>query len=45
MTDGYDCYQNARLAGDQRNTEDGYLLNKPNDLDEAKKMVAESVNL
>ena len=43
MTDGYDCYQNAlaeRINGILKNE---YLLNKPNDLDEARKMVAESV--
>ncbi|MEM5553553.1 IS3 family transposase [Pseudocolwellia sp. AS88] len=43
MTDGYDCYQNAlaeRINGILKNE---YLLVKPNDLDEARKMVEESV--
>lgn len=45
MTDGYDCYQNAlaeRVNGILKNE---YLLNKPKDLAEAKKMVDESVYL
>jgi putative transposase len=43
MTDGYDCYQNAlaeRINGILKNE---YLLYKPNDIDEARKMVEESV--
>ncbi|MEW6983595.1 IS3 family transposase [Colwelliaceae bacterium 6471] len=43
MTDGYDCYQNAlaeRINGILKNE---YLLIKPNDLKEARKMVEESV--
>jgi transposase InsO family protein len=43
MTDGYDCYQNAlaeRVNGILKNE---YLLVKPNDLQEAKKMVEGSV--
>lgn len=43
MTDGYDCYQNAlaeRINGILKNE---YLLIKPKDLNEAKKMVEESV--
>ena len=43
MTDGYDCYQNAlaeRINGILKNE---YLLHKPRDLKEARKMVAESV--
>jgi transposase InsO family protein len=43
MTDGYDCYQNAlaeRINGILKNE---YLLNKPLNLEEARKMVAESV--
>ena len=43
MTDGYDCYQNAlaeRINGILKNE---YLLHKPRDLEEARKMVAESV--
>lgn len=45
MTDGYDCYQNAlaeRVNGILKNE---YLLNKPNDLHDARKMVQESVNI
>lgn len=43
MTDGYDCYQNAlaeRVNGILKNE---YLLVKPRNLEEARKMVAESV--
>ena len=43
MTDGYDCYQNAlaeRINGILKNE---YLLVKPKNLKEAKKMVEESV--
>lgn len=45
MTDGYDCYQNAlaeRINGILKNE---YLLAKPNNLDEARKMVKESVDI
>lgn len=45
MTDGYDCYQNAlaeRVNGILKNE---YLLQKPKDLEEARKMVEESVYL
>ncbi len=43
MTDGYDCYQNAlaeRVNGILKNE---YLIQKPNDVNEAKIMVEESV--
>ena len=43
MTEGYDCYQNAlaeRINGILKNE---YLLTKPCNLEEARKMVAESV--
>lgn len=43
MTDGYDCYQNAlaeRMNGILKNE---YLLVKPKDVEQARKMVAESV--
>lgn len=43
MTDGYDCYQNAlaeRVNGIIKNE---YLLVKPNNLQEAKRMISESV--
>lgn len=43
MTDGYDCYQNALAERINGILKMEYLLNKPIDLDEAKKMVAESV--
>lgn len=45
MTDGYDCYQNAlaeRINGILKNE---YLLAKPKDVSEARKMVKESVKL
>lgn len=45
MTDGYDCYQNAlaeRVNGILKNE---YLIHKPSNLDEAKRMVDESVYL
>lgn len=45
MTDGYDCYQNALAERINGILKMEYLLNKPNDLDEAKKMVAESVKI
>jgi len=43
MTDGYDCYQNAlaeRINGILKNE---YLLVKPKDLKEARKMVEQSI--
>lgn len=43
MTDGYDCYQNAlaeRMNGILKNE---YLLAKPNNLADARKMVEESI--
>jgi len=43
MTDGYDCYQNAlaeRINGILKNE---YLVVKPNNLEEARKMVEQSV--
>jgi len=45
MTDGYDCYQNAlaeRINGILKNE---YLLIRPKDLKEVRKMVKESVEL
>jgi putative transposase len=45
MTDGYDCYQNAlaeRINGILKNE---YLLYKPTNIEEAIKMVAESVEI
>ncbi|WP_152960865.1 integrase core domain-containing protein, partial [Pseudoalteromonas sp. P1-9] len=45
MTDGYDCYQNAlaeRINGILKNE---YLLTKPNNLEEAAKMVKQSIDI
>jgi putative transposase len=45
MTDGYDCYQNAlaeRINGILKNE---YLLHRPANLQEARKMVAQSIYL
>lgn len=45
MTDGYDCYQNAlaeRINGILKNE---YLLSKPNNLEEAKIMVKQSIEI
>lgn len=45
MTDGYDCYQNAlaeRVNGILKNE---YLLHKPKNLEEARRMVAESIEI
>lgn len=45
MTDGYDCYQNALAERVNGILKMEYLLNKPSNLSEARKMVAESVRL
>lgn len=45
MTDGYDCYQNAlaeRVNGILKNE---FLLNNPKDLEEARKMVKQSIRI
>ena len=45
MTDGYDCYQNAlaeRINGILKNE---YMLIKPNTIEEAKKMVKQSIDI
>lgn len=45
MTDGYDCYQNAlaeRVNGILKNE---FLLNKPKDLEEARQMVKQSIQI
>lgn len=45
MTDGYDCYQNAlaeRVNGILKNE---FLLTKPKDIDQARKMVKESIEI
>lgn len=43
MTDGYDCYQNALAERVNGILKTEFLLHRPADLHEAKKMVAESV--
>ena len=43
MTDGYDCYQNALAERINGILKSEYLLIKPKDLSEAKRMVEESV--
>ncbi|WP_411992376.1 IS3 family transposase [Agarivorans sp. DSG3-1] len=45
MTDGYDCYQNALAERINGILKMEYLLNKPTNLNEARKMVDESVKL
>ena len=45
MTDGYDCYQNALAERINGILKMEFLLNKPNDLEEARQMVAESVDI
>jgi transposase InsO family protein len=45
MTDGYDCYQNALAERINGILKMEYLLMKPKGLNEARKMVAESVDL
>jgi len=45
MTDGYDCYQNALAERVNGILKQEYLLNRPADLAEARKMVAQSVFL
>ena len=43
MTDGYDCYQNALAERINGILKQEYLLDKPRDIHEARKMVSESV--
>lgn len=45
MTDGYDCYQNALAERINGILKTEYLLGKPEDIAQARKMVRESVNL
>ncbi len=45
MTDGYDCYQNALAERVNGILKMEFLLRKPQGLEEARKMVAESVEL
>ncbi|WP_155483743.1 integrase core domain-containing protein, partial [Vibrio campbellii] len=45
MTDGYDCYQNALAERVNGILKMEYLLRKPKDIVQARKMVAESVEI
>ena len=45
MTDGYDCYQNAQAERINGILKQEFLLHKPNNLAEARKMVQESVDI
>lgn len=45
MTDGYDCYQNALAERINGILKTEYLLHRANDIDEARKMVRQSVHL
>jgi putative transposase len=45
MTDGYDCYQNTLAERVDGILKSEFLLNRPADLQQAKRMVAESVQI
>ncbi|NIF92268.1 integrase core domain-containing protein, partial [Burkholderia sp. Cy-637] len=45
MTDGYDCYQNALAERVNGILKGEFLLHRPTDLDQAKKMVEQSVHI
>jgi putative transposase len=45
MTDGYDCYQNALAERVNGILKTEFLLHRPRNLEEAEKMVAESVRI
>lgn len=45
MTDGYDCYQNALAERVNGILKGEFLLNKPANLDEARQMVRESIQI
>ncbi|WP_211468273.1 IS3 family transposase, partial [Collimonas silvisoli] len=45
MTDGYDCYQNALAERVNGILKGEFLLNRPADLQQAAKMVAQSVRI
>lgn len=45
MTDGYDCYQNALAERVNGILEGEFLLNRPADLAQASKIVAQSVRI
>lgn len=44
MTDGYDCYQNALAERVNGILKSEYLLHKPADINEARKMVSQSIH-
>jgi transposase InsO family protein len=45
MTDGYDCYQNALAERINGILKTEYLLGRPEDLDQARRMVKQSVDI
>ena len=45
MTDGYDCYQNALAERVNGILKGEFLLNKPKDIHEARKMIKESIHI
>lgn len=45
MTDGYDCYQNALAERVNGILKSEFLISKPKDLEDARKMVKESVQI
>lgn len=45
MTDGYDCYQNALAERVNGILKGEFLLSKPADLDQARRMVAQSIQI
>ncbi|MCW2257216.1 transposase InsO family protein [Providencia alcalifaciens] len=45
MTDGYDCYQNALAERVNGILKMEYLLVKPSNLEQARKLVEESIQL
>ena len=45
MTDGYDCYQNALAERVNGILKTEFLLHRPKDLAQAKRMVEESIEI
>lgn len=45
MTDGYDCYQNALAERVNGILKGEFLLSRPADLEQAKRMVGESIEI
>jgi len=45
MTDGYDCYQNALAERVNGILKSEFLISKPKDLEDARKMIKESVQI